>query len=193
MRGEVRDRILRVLFNSPRGEMTRYSIAKEAHSTYPWVREFLSKLSEMGFVVDTRVVDYLALLQYWKSVAPKRKYREYMIKKPLEPLTDAKRPYALTTYQAENLVQGYLFPSRVDVYIRGEEWKLWHEQLTKGGLVGRGNLRLIFSDEHVFYKSFEKAGLRVVSKPQLIVDLLNEGGVCVEAAELLIKRMQKNV
>ncbi len=54
-------------------------------------------------------------------------------------------------------------------------------------------LKLLLSDEHVFYNSFEKDGLKIVSMPQLIIDLMNEGGVCVEAAELLIKRTVKNV
>ncbi len=193
MRGDVRDRILRVLLNSPHGEMSKYGIAKDSKSTYPWVREFILKLSEMGLVSGTRVVDYRALLHYWMTVSPNLKYREYMLKKPLQPLRAADLPYALTTYQAENLVQGYLFPSRMDVYINAEDWKLWHEALTKKGLVGKGNLRLLFSNEHIFYKSFEKDGLRIVSKPQLTVDLLKEGGVCVEAAELLIKEMEKDV
>jgi hypothetical protein len=99
----------------------------------------------------------------------------------------------LTTYQAENLVQNYLFPSRVDIYIKESDWEQWHDILSKKGLVGKGNVRLILSDEHVFYNSFEKDGLKVVSMPQLIIDLMNEGGVCVEAAELLIKRIAKNV
>ncbi len=85
------------------------------------------------------------------------------------------------------------FPAGLDVYINAEDWKLWHEALMKKGLVGKGNLRLLFSNEHIFYKSFEKEGLRIVSKPQLTVDLLKEGGVCVEAAELLIKGMEKDV
>ena len=45
----------------------------------------------------------------------------------------------------------------------------------------------MLSDEHVFYNSFEKDGLKIVSIPQLIIDLMNEGEVCVEATELLIK------
>jgi hypothetical protein len=193
MRGEVRDRILRVLLNNPSGTMSRYRIAKDADSTYPWVREFFSKLTEMGLVRDTRVVDYPAIFRYWNSISPGHKYREYMTKEPLKLLKGAKLPYALTTYLAENLVKGYLFPSRADVYIKAEDRVSWHETLSKKGLVGRGNFRLLLSDEHIFYKSLERDGIKVVSIPQLIVDLLKEGGVCVEAAELLIEEMQRHV
>ena len=193
MRGKVRDRILRVLVNNPTGLLSKYEIAKQAVATYPWVREFFLKLEEMGLVKGTKVLDYPAMLSYWQSVSIKHKYREYMVKEPLKLLKNCELPYALTTYQAENLVQNYLFPSRVDVYINADDWKQWHDIISKKGLVGKGNLRIILADEHVFYKSFEKDGLKVVSIPQLIVDLIIEGSVCVEAAELLIKKVLKNV
>ncbi len=117
MRGKVRDRILRVLVNNPSGDMSKYEIARQAGATYPWVREFFLKLEEMRLVKGTRVLDYPALLRYWQSVHIKYKYREYMVKEPLKLLKNNKLPYALTTYQAENLIQNYLFPSRIDVYI----------------------------------------------------------------------------
>ncbi len=193
MRGKVRDRILRVLANNPSGNMSKYEIARQAGATYPWVREFFLKLEEMGLVKGPRVLDYPALLRYWQSVRIKYKYREYMFKEPVKLLKNNKLPYALTTYQGENLIQNYLFPSRVDVYIKEEDWKQWHDIISKKGLVGKGNLRLLLAEEHVFYKSFEKDGLKIVSTPQLIVDLMVEGGVCIEAAELLIQKVLKNV
>ena len=193
MRGKVRDRILRVLANNPSGDMSKYEIARQAGATYPWVREFFFKLEEMGLVKGTRVLDYSSLLRYWQSVHIKDKPREYMVKEPLKLLKNNKLPYALTTYQAENLIQSYLFPSRVDIYIKESDWKQWHDMISKTGLVGKGNMRLLLAQEYVFYKSFEKNGLKIVSTPQLIIDLMIEGGVCVEAAELLIERVMKNV
>lgn len=193
MRGDVRDRILRVLINNPTGKMSRYQIAKEAKSTYPWVREFFMKLTKIELVKDTKVTDLPALFHYWLKVTPKHKHKDYMIKKPLELLKNTELNYALTTYQAENLIQGYLFPSRTDIHIKKEEEKKWHKDITKIGLVGGGNLRIHLSDEHVFYHIHEKNGLKIVSTPQLIIDLLKEGGTCTEAAEMLIREMQKHV
>ncbi len=193
MRGKIRDRILRVLANNPTGDLSKYEISKQTGATYPWVREFFLKLEDRGLVKGTTVLDYPVLLHYWQSVYVKRKTREYMVKEPLKILKNTKLPYALTTYQAENLIQSYLFPSRVDVYIIERDWKQWHDMISKKGLVGRGNMRLLLADEHIFYKSFEKGGLKIVSTPQLIVDLMVEGGVCVEAAELLIKKVMKDV
>lgn len=193
MRGEVRDRILRVLLNTPHGDKTRYWIAKEAESTYPWVREFLMKLSLKKLVEDTKITNLHATFDYWKKISPKRPNKEYMVKNPLKLLKKANLPYALTTYQAENIIQGYLFPSRTDIYIKKEDLKNWHTILSEKGLIGGGNFRTIQTDNHIFYHSIEKDGIKIVSTPQLIVDLLREGGTCVEAAEKLIERMETHV
>jgi hypothetical protein len=193
MRGKVRDRILRVLTNNPTGDMSKYEIAKQAGATYPWVREFLLKLEGIGVIKGTKVLSYSALLRFWQAFYIQPKYREYMVKEPLKLLKNSELPYALTTYQGENLIQNYLFPSRIDVYIKEDDWKQWHDIISKKGLVGKGNMRLLLADEHIFYKSFEKNGLKIVSTPQLIIDLMIEGGVCVEAAEFLIEKVMKDV
>ncbi|MHB8603464.1 MAG: hypothetical protein ACYC9R_12595 [Nitrosotalea sp.] len=118
--------------------------------------------------------------------------REYMVREPLGILSTTDMKYALTTYSAENLVQGYLFPSRVDFYIDPADLKKWHLLLSEKGLVGKGNVRILMTDNHVFYNSFVKNGLMIVSMPQLIVDLLVEGVVAVEAAEKLLEKEEEN-
>jgi hypothetical protein len=138
---------------------------------------------------DTKVIDYTKLIYYWKDCKVTPAKREYMVRNPLETLHKTKLAYALTTYQAENLVQNYLFPSRVDFYIKPKDKEKWHRLLSKEGLVGKGNTRMLILDDHVLYGSFKTKGLNVVSVPQLIVDLLAEGGVCVEAAEKLLEKV----
>jgi hypothetical protein len=51
---------------------------------------------------------------------------------------------------------------------------------------------LLQADNHVFYRSFERRGLKIVSLPQLIVDLFGEGSVCVEAAEKLLEKVAED-
>ncbi len=133
------------------------------------------------------------LINYWLKIKTKPEKKDYMHKNPIDLIQAVKLPYALTTYQGENLVQHYLFPSRIDLYIKKEDMDKWHEELTVEGLVGKGNLRLLMADEHVFYGAFKRQDLTVVSIPQLIVDLLEEGGVCTEAAEKLISKVEQNV
>lgn len=191
-RGRVRERIIRVLLNHPDGRFSRYQVSKLAGSSYPWVHELLGKLASQRLVKGTQVLDYAGLLDYWRRVRLEPARREYLFQEPIALLREAGLPYALTTYHAENLVQHYLFPSRTDIYVKEEDAQRWDAALTEEGLVGQGNVRLLVADEYVFYGSFERQGVRVVSLPQLIADLLDEGGVCVEAAEMLLEKVQQD-
>ncbi len=187
-RGVVRERILRVLLNHPSGEHTKYWVAKSVEATYSWVHDCLRDLENKGLVEQTRVENFRDLILFWRDFRVVPEKRDYMIKKPLDLLKSAGMEYALTTYAAENLVQRYLFPSRTDFYIHSKDQARWHGILSQKGLVGGGNTRVLIGDEHVFYNSSEYSGLKTVSIPQLAVDLLMEGGPCVEAAEMLVEK-----
>ena len=189
MRGDKRERILRVLLNSKEA-LSKNELSKQAECTRQWVILFLKELEKKKLIKDTRQIDRKKLLQFWISISKKpRKFRSYMVKEPLELLKKVKLEYALTTYQAENIVQRYLFPSRIDVYIKERDLDKWHKIMTKNGLYGKGNIRIIIADEHVMYGKRTINGLSVVSTPQLIIDLTKEGGPCQEAAEMLMKRL----
>lgn len=192
-RGLVRERIIRILLNNPGGDLTKYRIAKLAKAAYSWTHDFLRDLESSGLVEKTRVTDYreLASLWRWFRTVPDRK--EYMVQSPLDLLRSAGLRYALTTYAAENLVQRHLFPSRVDFYIDPEDKARWHAVLSREGLVGKGNTRVLIGDAHVFYNMSEREGLGTVSVPQLVVDLLGEGGPCAEAAEMLMEKEEQLV
>jgi predicted transcriptional regulator len=192
-RGRIRERVIRILLNEPTGKLTMYRISKEAKCSFPWVHEFLRKLETKDLVNKTKVKDYTGLVKYWLEVKTKADRKEYMHRDPLNLLKQTSLQYALTTYQAENMIQHYLFPSRIDLYIRAEDAEQWHELVTKEGLVGKGNLRLLIADEHVFYRSLKQRGLNIVSLPQLIVDLFEEGGVCVTAAEKLLEKVVRDI
>lgn len=191
-RGTLREHIIRTLLVEPNGSLTKYRLAKITETSFPWTHEFLNKLQTQKLVKDTTVTNYTGLINYWLQIKTKPKQKkEYMHKNPLDLIQTSKLQYALTTYQAENLVQHYLFPSRIDLYIKKEDTEKWHKEITTTeGLVGKGNLRLLITeDNHVFYGAFKRQDLTVVSIPQLIVDLLQECGVCTEAAEKLINKI----
>lgn len=190
-RGYVREKILRVLLNHSQERLTKYRIVKNSGANISWVIEFLKKLEKMGLVEGTKVKDYRKLVLLWRDLRKRPEFREYMVKKPLELLKKTDLQYALTTYQAENFVQQYLFPSRIDFYIDPKDRERWHRVLTEEGLAGKGNTRVLIEDIHVFYNTSNKTGLKVVSIPQLVVDLLEEGGPCTEAAEMLIKKEEQ--
>jgi len=188
----IKSRLTRVLLNHPEGHLTKYRIAQLSESKYPWTHAVLKTLEEYGVVNGTKIVDFKTLLALWQKWEPKHETREYMIKNPIELLRKTKLEYVLTTYQAENLIQDYLFPTRIDFYIKQKDKIKWHQLLTEEGLVGKGNTRLIISDEHVFYNSFKINNLTIASIPQVILDLYNEGGVCIEAGEMLMNQVIMN-
>ncbi len=190
-RGIIRERIIRTLLNNPQG-ISIYRISKHAGSSYAWTHEFLKYLEKQKLIKDAKPISFQKLVNYWKDIHLKPKNREYMIQKPLDILKKTNLDYALTTYQAENLIQKYLFPSRTDIYIKEKDIKSWHKKLSKHGLVGKGNVRILITDDHVFYNTSRKQGLYIVSLPQLILDLTEEGSICEEAANMLLEKVEKN-
>ena len=188
MKGKKRERILRVLFKYPDGSLSIYRVAKEAGCSHPWVIEFLKNLEQKKLMKKTQVIDVEGLFSYWLEINTYPAYREYNVQNPLDILEKTRLKYALTTYYAESLTQHYLFPSRADIYIQEEDTLAWHTLLTQNGLVGKGNFRVLLDDDHVFYANSMKKNIRIVSVPQLILDLLREQGVAIEAAQKLMRR-----
>lgn len=192
-RSPMEDRILRIVLNNPQGNLSKSQVARLAECSRVWVIKFLRKLQGMGLVKDRTVTNYRGLVDYWQGIRPKFDSRDYLVHDETKVVRDSNLAYAFTTYQAEILLQQYLFPSRTDAYVLSEDKEKWHKAiLGVGGLVGRGNLRLIFADQHVFYGAESMQGFKVVSRPQLILDLRAEGGPAVEAADILLSKVAEN-
>jgi len=187
VKGKVRERILRILLTHPDGSLYQFLISKKAQCSQPWAHSFLHRLEKKKLIEGTKVIDVQGLFSYWLEINKYPKYREYNVQNPLKILKKTNLKYALTTYYGENFTQNYLFPSRVEIYIEEKDAVAWHELLTANGLVGKGNFRLLLDDKHVFYHNIQKKDVRIVSTPQLILDLLREEGVAVEAARMLMK------
>lgn len=167
--------------------LTKYRIAKLAEAQQIHVSLFLRRLERSHLVSGTRVIDLKGLLLEWSRLQVKFNSRSFLLKDILNLLPNTNLEYALTTYQAETMVNHYLFPTRTDLYIRVGECERWHEFLvSQGALVGGGNVKLKWYDDHVFDNLFIINGYRIVSIPQLIVDLIREGGVTVQAAEMMM-------
>ena len=189
MRGDKKERILRVLL-AEKQALSKSELAKKANCTRQWIILFLRELERKNLIKGTKSTNKKKLIMYWLNIHRKpKKFREYMVKNPLTLLEKTKLDYALTTYQAENIVQHHLFPSRIDIYIKEKDLEKWHKSMTKNGLYGKGNVRILTSDEHVMYKKRKLKKLFIVSLPQLMIDLFSEGGPCEEAAEMLMKNV----
>ena len=186
-RGYAKERILRVLLNHDGEELTKYRVAKLSEASEPWTRQYTDQLEDRGLLRGTEVLNPRELYREWRELRIKPNQLEVSLQQPLEVVQDSGLEYGLTTYQAENLHQGLLFVSTVDFYVAPDEIEEWLQIVEERGLLGGGNTRLRATDEHVFYNGQKVSGATTVSVPQLIVDLLDEGGPCTEAAENLIE------
>ena len=188
-RGVKKDRIFRILLSNPENSLTKYRIAKLAQAQQIQVSLILRRLEKSHLVKGTQVLDPKGLLTEWSRLHVKFESQSFLLKDILNLLRNTDLDYALTTYQAETMVNHYLFPSRTDLYIRLGESEKWHDfLLSQGALLGGGNVCLKWYDDQVFYNSFLVNGYRLVSIPQIIVDLIREGGVTVQAAEMMMKK-----
>jgi DNA-binding Lrp family transcriptional regulator len=185
-RGVKKERILRVLLNNPDGTLSKYRIAKEVDASEPWVLEYTGKLEDKDLIENTAVLKPRKLYEEWQDVRVAPNQLSVSLQQPMDLLQETNLDYALTTYQAENLVQEFLFPSTTDFYIRPMQAEEWTQIIEDKGLLGGGNTRVRVTDDHVFYETERRTSHMVVSTPQLIVDLLVEGGPCDEAADKLI-------
>ncbi|EMA14895.1 hypothetical protein [Haloarcula marismortui] len=186
-RGFNKERIIRVLLNHSGEDLTKYRVAKLADASESWTRQYTEKLEEQGLIQGTKVVSVHELYEQWLEIRIEPNQLEVSLQQPMELLEETDLRYGLTTYQAENLQQGFLFASTTDFYISPAQISEWLEIVEQKGLLGGGNTRLRVLDDHVFYNSREIDGFETVSTPQLILDLLPEGGPCKEAAEKLIE------
>lgn len=185
-RGFNKERIIRVLLNHSGDELTKYRLAQLADASEPWTRQYTEKLEEKGLIKGTEVVAAGELYRVWLGQRIEPNQLEISLQQPMDLLADIDLRHALTTYQAENLHQGFLFTSTTDFFISPEEISDWLEIVEEKGFLGGGNTRIRVLDEHVFYNQQTVDGFSTVSIPQLILDLLAEGGPCEEAAEKLI-------
>lgn len=185
-RGITKERILRILLNHVGEDITKYRLAKLAEVSEPWCREYTEKLEAKGLVKDTEVLKPVELYRLWSDVRIEPNRLEVSLQQPMQLLGETDLRYALTTYQAENLTQGFLFASTTDFYIPPDQIEDWLSIVEEKGLLGGGNTRIRVLDDHVFYNEGKVDGYTTVSTPQLILDLLDEGGPCEEAAEKLI-------
>ena len=190
IRGVKSVRMIKLLLEHPDGSLTRYGLAKSSETSQPYGVKMIQKLEAKELVAGTRVLDMERLARYGVELLPHPVLVVEMYHaEPLEFLKRYSKKYALTTYFAENRLTHHLFPFRCDVYVTMPELEKLTAHIKKEGLLGAGNMRfMIPADDRVIKESQNIRGVHVVSIGQLMMDLVKEGGVCMEAFEMLVER-----
>lgn len=187
-RGFKKERLHRVLLNHATGELSRYAIANQADVSMSWAYEYLDRLADEGLIEDTTVPDPSALYDRWLETRIEPNVVRVSLQQPLDRIRETEHDYALTTAEAEQVHQGFLFVSSTALYVQEADIEAWLDLVAEKGFVGGGNTELRATDEHVFYNTQTVEDVITVSIPQLIVDLLAEEGPAVEAANRLMDR-----
>jgi len=187
-RGFKKERLHRVLLNHADGELSRYEVTQRADVSKGWAYDYFGRLESKGFLSESTVSDPEGLYHHWLETRIDPNTLRVSFQRPLDQVQSAGLDYALTTYEAETVHQGFLFGSSTDLYVRGNDIPAWLDVIEENGLIGGGNTEFRATDEHVFYNVQTVDDVTTVSIPQLIVDLLDEDGPAVEAANRLMTR-----
>lgn len=209
--GHARERIVRYLLgisalNVPQPPAYRgpheslYALAKKTHVTYSWVHKTVKNLEARRWVYVTHRIDIaqpVAVYEWWASIRTAPSVSGFHVRDPRATsgaLRELGVPNALTTYYAENAYQGHLFPRRGDVYVRSKDLERAKELLVMelDAQIGGNNFRLLVGDDHLLEETVHigppSAATTYAPFPQVVVDLIQEGGSAREAADMLIQK-----
>lgn len=96
----------------------------------------------------------------WQRTLIKSNQLEVSLQQPIQLLEDTDLKHSLTTYQAENLHQGFLFASTINFSVSPYQTEAWLHVIYEKGLLGDGNTWVRVLSEH---ECIIKTGGRVLS------------------------------
>lgn len=192
-------RVVRCLLIEPQRPWTLEDMAECAGLTLGFVSRVFKTLARDAYMDrargDNRVRDRDALLDAWASApGPKDDVSERVATvSSTENLVQLIRgasvqpDYAITAEAAADRIAPFARYSRVEMYV--DDIAGWDRSLGLTAVPRGGNVVLIKpSDLGVFDGAFERDGLRLVSRPQLYVDLVRRGGAAADAAAFMRER-----
>lgn len=200
-------RIVRVLLIRPREDWTIKDLSKEAKVSLGFTHAVVMSLIDQKHVYrdelyKLRVVDPVKLIQRWAAyhnyMSMNTFLRYHTFEKNIDAFLSNMREtngleYALTVLVGANVVAPYVRPTTIHFYIKQKkEAKSWIELLDVRPVETGGNVSMVLPyDEGVFYGVSQVAGVNVVSKVQLYVDLFNYPARGEEAAEMILRVLEK--
>jgi len=200
-------RIVRVLLIHPQEGWTIENLSKEAEVSIGFTHAVVVSLIDQGHVYRDnsyrlRVSDPVKLIQRWAAyhnyIAMNTFLRYHTFEKNIETLLSNMKEaddleYALTVLAGAHVVAPYVRPTTIHFYIKQEKKaKTWVELLDLRPVETGGNVSIVLPyDEGVFYGVSQVGGVNVVSKVQLYVDLFNYPARGEEAAEMMLRALEK--
>lgn len=177
-----------------------HELAQRTGIARSWVYMAIETFEERGWLRGggaLKVTNPRAVYAWWKENRTPLDVHSFHVSDPRPAAASLQSrgiETALTTYYAENAYQGHLFPRRGDAYVRrkdvAEARRLLVGEL--GAQLGGSNFRLLTGDDGVLDEGVHvgegRARTNYAPFPQVVLDLLTEGGSAAEAADLLIQK-----
>ena len=200
--------VIRILLVDYPEELNLRDICTKAGVSIRWASVVANALVHEGVALresarsKLRIMAPLDLLKRWAAVnnfAANTKFIDYYsaeedITKFFGKFKGKQGPeYAFSALAGGLLVAPYVRPTNVHLYVNSEEdAKKWAELLGLLSVEKNGNVKFAIPKSHdVFYGAREIEGVKVVSDIQLYVDLLNYPARGEEAAEAVLKAIEK--
>ncbi|MBI4918568.1 hypothetical protein HY837_01450 [archaeon] len=97
--------------------------------------------------------------------------------------------YAFTLLSATEIINPYLYPDCVDLYVNKNDLKVWEKLLADQRVypAEKGNVTLYLVDDNYFFNAKKIDKFSVISFPQLFVDVFSKGGRYIEGAEKIME------
>ena len=200
-------RIVRVLLIHPQEGWTIKDLSEEAEVSIGFTHAVIMSLIDQGHIYRDdsyrlKVGDPVKLIQRWAAyhnyTAINIFLRYHTFEKNIEAFLSKMKEandmeYALTVLAGAHVVAPYVRPTTVHFYIKQEKIaKTWVELLDLRPVETGGNVSIVLPyDEGVFYGVSRVGGVNVVSKVQLYVDLFNYPARGEEAAEVVLRALEK--
>jgi hypothetical protein len=200
-------RILRVLLIHPQEGWTIKDLSEEAEVSIGYTHAVVVSLIEQGHIYrdnsyKLRVNDPVKFIQRWAAyhnyMAVNHFLRYHTFEKNIEAfLSNMKEAneldYALAVLAGAHIVAPYVRPTTIHFYIKQKKKaKTWVELLDLRPVETGGNVSIVLPyDKGVFYGARQVNGVNVVSKVQLYVDLFNYPARGQEAAEVILRALEK--
>ena len=198
---------MRVLIIHPQEGWTIKDLSREAEVSIGFTHAVVMSLVDQGHLYRNnsyklRVSDPVKLIQRWAAyhnyVAMNTFLHYHTFEKNIEAFFSNMRKangleYALTVLAGAHVVAPYVRPTTIHFYIKQKnKAKTWVELLDLRPVETGGNVSIVVPyDEGVFYGVRQVAGVNVVSKVQLYVDLFNYPARGEEAAEIILRALEK--
>jgi len=173
-----KERIFRVL--STESNLTVSKISRATGLAKSYVSKTINEMKSDGIVWGTEKIymDHIKLIREWGNL--KRKILQHI--QPLmvdilipERLKSVIKDYAISGSFAEMLIQGESSGRSMIVYLTDEEMEKRRSQISRLGVVGKGQVHIYAYDEDILRSRWEIKGWKVVSIPQLCADMMAQG------------------